>query len=59
MLKFSTVEKAILDDKCGELEAARFITEIAGTNNYSTMPVLAAKKDVITNQWTAARMCQD
>jgi energy-coupling factor transporter ATP-binding protein EcfA2 len=57
--RFSPAEKQILDEKCAELEAAGLIEEIASTSPYACHPVLAAKKDAITGEWSQKRMCQD
>jgi hypothetical protein len=57
--RFSPAEKLILDEKCAELEAAGLIEEIASTSPYACHPVLAAKKDAITGEWSQKRLCQD
>ena len=57
--KFSPAEKAILDEKCAELEEAGLIEEIPSTNKYACHPVLAAKKDGVTGEWTQKRLCQN
>eukprot|EP00882_Tetradesmus_deserticola_P009095 GHRQ01009596.1.p1 GENE.GHRQ01009596.1~~GHRQ01009596.1.p1 ORF type:complete len:1011 (+),score=322.97 GHRQ01009596.1:38-3070(+) len=57
--RFSPAEKQILDDKCTELEAAGLIEEIPSTSPYACHPVLAAKKDAITGEWSQKRLCQD
>jgi hypothetical protein len=55
--RFSPAEQAVLDEKCKELEEAGLITEIPSTNKYAFMPVLAAKKDAVTHEWTQLHMC--
>jgi hypothetical protein len=57
--RFSPAEKGILDEKCAELEKAGLIKEIPSTNPYACHPVLAAKKDGVTGEWTQKRLCQD
>jgi hypothetical protein len=57
--RFSPAEKSILDEKCKELEDAGLIKEILSTNAYAAHPVLAAKTDAITGEWTAKRLCID
>jgi hypothetical protein len=49
----------IIEQQCGELRDAGFIVPCETTNKYSSMLLLAAKKDPQTALWTAARMCVD
>jgi hypothetical protein len=57
--KRSPAEEAILNEKCEELHAAKLISEVPTTNPYAAHPVLAAKKDPLTGQWTDKRLCID
>ena len=57
--RFSPAEKEILNEKCAELEKAGLIRELPSTNRYACHPVLAAKKDGVTGEWTEKRLCQD
>jgi hypothetical protein len=57
--RLSPAEREILDEKCAELESAGLIKELPSTNKYASHPVLAAKKDGVSGEWTEKRLCQD
>ncbi len=55
--RFSPAEYDIMDTKVKELEDAGMVVEVEATAAYAAMPVIAAKKNVLTHEWTDHRFC--
>jgi len=57
--RYSPLEQAIQDEKCKELLEANFIEKAPPDNPYASCPVMAAKRDPETGEWTGKRFCID